>query len=110
MEHRNNKIYLFLTVNFFSDKSQYYFIIQLRVCRYLDLTFFICFTVEQSAGPVISAFGVNGVFSCLDLNIHNVGKQLIRLRFDLPPGKVRRRWSSERLGDSYTQAKVSCLV
>ena len=96
----NIEITTFILLTVLFRLNRFFFIIQLLFVDLWALNFnFFFFFIEWSAGSLISAFSVNGGFSCLGLKIYNVGRRLVQLRFDLPPGKVSRRWSSERLGD-----------
>ena len=92
MEYQNNCIY-FCNFIIFLTKD---IIILLFNSVYIILwtSTFYFFNIKWSACLVISAFGINRGFSCLDLKIHNMSRRLVQLRFDLPPGKVRC-WSVE---------------
>ena len=61
--------------------------------RFLDFNFFFLI-IEWSTGPVTSASDVNTESGCFGSKIHNMSRQLIQLRFDLPTGKINGRVNS----------------
>ena len=92
MEHWNNNNYFVIVRGSFLTKDIIILLFNFVFIRSLDLKLiFIFFNYWMISRPGYFGFRRKYWIQLFGSKVRNVGRRLVKLRFDFPPGKVRRR-------------------